>query len=273
MHKTLFIVAAGLSTRFNCRPKHLAKIKGMPNIEHTLQLARSWYDDIYVVVNVNASEEAIKETGRIAVSYNARQLLIPSGKGDADAVYQALSKVGFNLKHASICWGDAWFKDGKVFEIASESLDGEEYDNIVFDAMCAQEENPYGWFNVSSSGLILDASFASDTNVKVLPQGAYAVHDQCFFNMNVKNFKDLYEKYILSIELKVKTLEQNFSSYASLFKLSLKYEISWYKMINWAQSEYCDPSEIKTHSMATILERPVAMSFNTEEDLEKIENA
>ena len=177
------------------------------------------------------------------------------------------------MKHASICWGGAWFKDDKVFETASESLDGEEYDNIVFDAMCAQEENPYGWFNVSSSGLILDASFASDTNVKVLPQGAYAVHDQCFFNMNVKNFKDLYEKYILSIELKAKTLEQNFSSYASLFKLSLKYEISWYKMINWAQSEYCDPSEIKTHSMATILERPVAMSFNTEEDLEKIENA
>ena len=273
MHKTLFIVAAGLSTRFNGRPKHLAKIKGMPNIEHTLQLARRWYNDIYVVVNEKASEETIRDTGSIAVSYGYRQLLIPSGKGDADAVYQALSKVGFNLKHASICWGDAWFKDDKVFETASESLDGEEYDNIVFDAMCAQEESPYGWFNVSSSGLILDAAFASDPNVEALPQGAYAVHDQCFFNVNVRNFKDLYEKYILSIELKAKTLEQNFASYASLFKLSLKYEISWYKMINWAKSAYCDPSEIKTHSMATILERPVAMSFNTEEDLEKIENA
>ena len=273
MHKTLFIVAAGLSTRFNGRPKHLAKIKGISNIEHTLQLARSWYNDIYVVVNEKASEETIRDTGNIAVSYGDRQLLIPSGKGDADAVYQALSKVGFNLKHASICWGDAWFKDDKVFEIASESLNREEYDNIVFDAMCAKEENPYGWFNVSSSGLILDAEFASDPNVKALPQGAYAVHDQCFFNINVKNFKDLYEKYIKSIELKAKTLEQNFASYASLFKLSLKYEISWYKMINWAKSAYCDPSEIKTYSMATILERPVAMSFNTEEDLEKIENA
>lgn len=273
MHKTLFIVAAGLSTRFNGRPKHLAKIKGMSNIEHTLQLARSWYNDIYVVVNEKASEETIRDTGNIAVSYGDRQLLIPSGKGDADAVYQALSKVGFNLKHASICWGDAWFKDDKVFEIAAESLNREEYDNIVFDAMCAKEENPYGWFNVSSSGLILDAEFASDPNVKALPQGAYAVHDQCFFNINVKNFKDLYEKYIKSIELKAKILEQNFASYASLFKLSLKYEISWYKMINWAKSAYCDPSEIKTYSMATILERPVAMSFNTEEDLEKIENA
>ena len=273
MHKTLFIVAAGLSTRFNGRPKHLAKIKGIPNIEHTLQLARSWYNDIYVVVNEKASEETIRDTGNIAVSYGDRQLLIPSGKGDADAVYQALSKVGFNLKHASICWGDAWFKDDKVFEIAAESLNREEYDNIVFDAMCAKEENPYGWFNVSSSGLILDAEFASDPNVKALPQGVYAVHDQCFFNINVKNFKDLYDKYIKSIELKAKTLEQNFASYASLFKLSLKYEISWYKMINWAKSAYCDPSEIKTYSMATILERPVAMSFNTEEDLEKIENA
>ena len=245
----------------------------MPNIEHTLQLARSWYNDIYVVVNEKASEETIRDTGNIAVSYGDRQLLIPSGKGDADAVYQALSKVGFNLKHASICWGDAWFKDDKVFEIAAESLNREEYDNIVFDAMCAKEENPYGWFNVSSSGIILDAEFASDPNVKALPQGAYAVHDQCFFNINVKNFKDLYEKYIKSIELKAKILEQNFASYASLFKLSLKYEISWYKMINWAKSAYCDPSEIKTYSMATILERPVAMSFNTEEDLEKIENA
>lgn len=273
MHKTLFIVAAGLSIRFNGRPKHLAKIKGMPNIEHTLQLARSWYNDIYVVVNEKASEETIKETSRIAMLYSARQLLIPSGKGDADAVYQALSKVGFNLKQASICWGDAWFKDSKVFETASESLNGEEYDNVVFDAMCAKEENPYGWFNVSSSGIILDAAFASDPNVEALPQGAYAVHDQCFFNINVENFKDLYEKYVPSIELKAKTLEKNFSSYASLFKLALKYEISWYKMINWAHSIYCDPLEIKTYSIATILDSPVVMSFNTEEDLEKIENA
>lgn len=244
----------------------------MPNIEHTLQLARCWYDDIYVVVNEKASKETIEDTGSIAVSYGARQMMIPSGKGDADAVYQALSKVGFNMKHASICWGDAWFKNSSVFEMASESLNRKAYGNIVFDAMCAKEENPYGWFNVSSSGMILDATFASDHNVEAPLQGAYAMHDQCFFNINVENFKDLYEKYVPSIELKAKTLERNFETYASVFKLALKYEISWYKMINWAQSAYCDPSKIKTYSTVTVLESPVAMPFNTEEDLEKIEN-
>lgn len=272
MHKTLFIVSAGLSTRFNGKPKHLAKIKGTPNIEHTLQLARKWYNDIFIALNEKASKESIIDTQNIAKLYDANLVLIPSGKGDADAVYQTLEKLRFNLNNVSVCWGDAWFKNETVFKQASKALDEKTYDDVVFDAMCAMEHNPYGWFNLSASTLILDATFENDINAKNIAKEEYAAHDQCFFNINVKNFKDLYKKYVCSIELKKKILESNFESCASIFKLSLKYEISWYKMINWSNSAYNDPSS-HLCSIATILDEPIVMSFNTEEDLEKINNA
>lgn len=271
-HKTLFIVAAGLSSRFNNKPKHLAYIKGVKNIEHTLTLAKMWYSDIYVVINEKASEETIKETNSIAMLYGAKSLLIPSGRGDADALYQALSRVNVDAKCATACWGDAWFKNDGAFRIASTALHEKLYDNIVFDAMCAIEKNPYGWFKVSSTGLILNAVFASDLGASNLIDDANAVHDQCMFNVNISNFKLLYERYVNSIALKVEMLKQSFVSYASMFKLSLSYEISWYKMINWSKSAYNDMPN-KTFSIATILDNPIALSFNTEEDLKVIENA
>lgn len=267
--KSLFIVAAGLSTRFGGKPKHLAKVKGTTNLEHTLQFASRAYGNIYVVVNEKASTYALQETESIARSHGAKMLKILSGHGDADAVYKALLAADFTGKHASICWGDAWFNTDEIFHIAARALDKEKPSSIVFDAMCALEANPYGWFNVDEDGKILDASFASDSHV----QTAYAIHDQCFFNIDVKNFKDLYEAYVPAIQCIASRIQQSIERVASQFKISVKREISWYKMINWAISQ-SNARDIGTYcSTVTMLDKPAALSFNTEEDLEKIENA
>lgn len=266
--KTLFVVAAGLSTRFNGKPKHLAKVKGLSSIENTLMLAHNWYSSIYVVLNEKASKETIEETNAIASTYGAKQILIPSGKGDADAVFQALKKSSIDSKCISVCWGDAWFKNDKVFKTASQALEDEDYSSAVFDAMCSMEEHPYGWFSIDSIGTILKAEFASDPGAESLADGAYAVHDQCFFNINASNFKQLYEAYASALESEVAAVKRHLVATSAEFKMSLKYEISWYKMINW-----CRRFSTDLHSTATILDEPVAMSFNTKEELEKIENA
>ena len=268
MHKTLFIVAAGLSTRFNGKPKHLAKIKGVPSIEHTLRMARTWYNSIYVVLNEKATEETIEDTRAIASMYGARQILIPSGKGDADAVFQSLAKSGNGDSCVSVCWGDAWFKSANVFKTASQALEEKDYSSIVFDAMCAMEESPYGWFTIDSDGTILKAEFASDYGVESPADGAYAAHDQCFFNINVQNFKEEFDQYSGFVDAEVASIEHFIEKCTSTVKLSLKHEISWYKMINWANKM---KSSLK--STATVLAEPAALSFNTEEDLEKIRDA
>lgn len=268
MDKTLFIVAAGLSTRFNGKPKHLAKIKGMPNIEHTLRMASPWYNSIYVVLNEKATEETIEDTRAIASMHGARQILIPSGKGDADAVFQSLDKSGNGDSCVSVCWGDAWFKSANVFKIASQALEEKDYSSIVFDAMCAMEESPYGWFTIDNSGTILKAEFASDYGIESPVNGAYAAHDQCFFNINVQNFKEEFDQYSRFAEAEVASLEHLIEQRTSMVKLSLKHEMSWYKMINWASKM---KSSLK--STAIVLAEPAALSFNTEEDLEKIRDA
>lgn len=265
--KALFIIAAGLSTRFNGEPKHLAKVKGQTILEHTVELARDYYGKIYVVLNEKANRKSIASTTSIAIGKNAEVVLIPSGKGDADAVYQALEKTHFNEKEASICWGDAWFVDSSIFKEASFGLSAHNNVDYVFNAMCAYEDTPYGWFNLDGYK-ITRCTFASDVGGPI----ECGVHDQCFFNINVKNFKNLYSKYIKSIEAKVHALEDLTVLDSKAFKIKVSYEVSWYKMINWALSIYNDPLDYSC-SIATMLSKPVAMSFNTVEDLEKIENA
>ena len=265
----LFIVAAGLSTRFNGKPKHLAYIKGTRNIAHTLQFASQHYSSIYVVLNEHTDEWTASTTEDIASAYGAKLLKIASGRGDAHAVHQALVASSLSSKNASICWGDAWFIEEKIFEIASRRLDSMG-GNVVFDAMCAYETSPYGWFEVT--GNRIDAcTFKSDFGVedKAIDAGW---HDQCFFNIDVGNFERLYEKYLQSIELKKKALSQSFGASFKLFKMSFDYEISWFKMINWANSMYNSPLD-KTCSIMTDIGKPMAIAFNTEEELEKIQNA
>lgn len=266
--KTLFIVAAGLSIRFNGKPKHLAIINNITNIEHTLILAKPYYDNIYIILNEKANNDVIDSTKNIVDKYNANIVLIPSGKGDADAVYQALEKTSILDSNISVCWGDAWFINDNIFNIASRALSFT-LESYIFNAMCAFEEDPYGWFNINGNK-IDKCIFASD-NIAIKPD--VGIHDQCFFNIKINYFKNLYKKYKKYIEDKINTIEKdiikNFID-IDLFKLSLNYEISWYKMINWSE-KYIINTEEYIKSIVTIVE-PTALSFNTHQDLEKIEH-
>lgn len=271
MHKTLFIVAAGLSTRFNGMPKHLAQVKGESIILNTLKMAKKHYRDIWVVLNQQADKDIVGITRGLADAVGANVVLIPSGKGDADAVYRAVCKVEDCPANVSICWGDAWFKDGTVFAKAAEELE-DDTSNEVFRAFCAMEESPYGWFDLEADGkTIIKASFASST---LLPsQSKMQVHDQCFFNINVKNFKKLFEAYEKSILAKKQSIEHGIlADFASNFKLKINYEVSWYMMVNWCLARYTNDIDlVSKRSTVHMLEKPAAMAFNTEEELMEIE--
>ena len=273
MHKTLLVIAAGLSTRFGGKPKHLAIIDEETVIENTLSFAKQYYDNIYIAINCQASEQTIETTRNIAKLFDAHVCLISSGKGDADAVYRTLCDIDeLNDKNVSVCWGDAIFKDDFVFKTASSALEINSK-NTTFNAMCAIERNPYGWFDLDTDGTIISSAvFANDCELKKNDKRKNKVHDQCFFNINVKNFMKLFKAYEKDIKSCYKSLKCDMSEYSSSFKFNLNYEISWYKMINWAkcQAEYCD-NKIGKPSMVTILNKPVALSFNTLEDLKEIE--
>ena len=92
-------------------------------------------------------------------------------------------------------------------------------------------------------------------------------HDQCFFNIDTEEFTTLYDVYLPEIEQYANETSRRLSS--SMFKLSVKYEVSWYKMINWALELPFLPHPIP-YSIVTVLEKPMAKSFNTEEDLEEL---
>ena len=269
-NKTLFVIAAGLSTRFNGQPKHLAKIKNRYVLENTLALASNYYDLIYVVVNCQADFSTIETTRNIAKAYNANIIEIYSGKGDADAVYRAINSIDV-VGNVSICWGDAWFNTSNIFEIASQSIDIDMSDN-VFNAFCAIEDNPYGWFELETdSKTIKYAAFKNELDYDIKKDNA--IHDQCFFNINVKNFNSLFEAYEKAILVKKNDIETVIKNGNSLFKIAIKYEISWYKMINWEKyiRNNSGNANFGKSSIVTILDKSNVMSFNTKEDLKEIE--
>lgn len=271
MRKTLFVIAAGLAVRFNGKPKHLAEVNKVTVLDNTLSLARRWYNDIYVVVNCQVDPNVFKTTQTIALAHGAYINEIPSGRGDADAVYRSLVKANVDDGNVSICWGDAWFKNDAVFERASKSLESDK-SKITFEALCAVEDNPYGWFELEDDAVtIRRATFANDRSCAAVKVGV--VHDQCFFNINVKNFKQLFEAYERSILAEKTEIENDIAShYCSLYKFKLNYEVSWYKMINWAlMSQQSNSDFHRRRSIVNMLVQPCAMSFNTEEDLMEIE--
>lgn len=267
--KTLFIVAAGLSTRFNGQPKHLAQVNGNSVIVNTLTMAKRHYRDIWVVLNEKANSHIIDMTNGLAKALGVQTLLIPSGKGDADAVYQALLASRCVEKNVSVCWGDSWFTDETIFKTAARRLEESRDEQYVFDAMCAYENGPYGWFDIDRKRQISRCTFVSDLESPV-DQSGLKCHDQCFFNINVNNFKRLYDAYLPNIERHVEEFAREAKQLASLFKLVVKYEVSWYKMINWA-IEWPLPIDPLPRSIVTLLDQPMAKAFNTLEDLEEIE--
>ena len=276
--KTLFVVAAGLSTRFNGQPKHLAQVNGHSVIVNTLTMAKRHYRDIWVVLNEKANSPIVDMTNGLAKALGVQTLLIPSGKGDADAVYQAIVKSKCFDKHVSVCWGDTWFTDETIFETAARRLDDSRSMPYVFDAMCAYEDHPYGWFDIDKDNQISKCTFVSELAGIDYLEDLYDLkkhldkkcHDQCFFNIDVGNFKRLYEAYLPAIEKQAKEMSQLASKMSCMFKLTVKYEVSWYKMVNWALKQPTLADSIP-RSIVTVINKAVAKSFNTEEELMEIE--
>lgn len=273
--KTLFIVAAGLSTRFNGQPKYLAKVNDKTVIENTIEMARKHYQSIWVVLNEKLDSNIIDKTIGIIAPLGANAIFIPSGKGDADAVYQALIKSNLKNINASVCWGDAWFTNETIFETAAKRLDESIDEYYVFDAICANEDRPYGWFDVSKYGQICHCTFLSELSKRQQKVEASSqlpimkCHDQCFFNINVIDFKRLYNSYLPCIESQLAPIVESANKASKFFKFTTSYEVSWYKMINWALYWPMQINPLPC-SIVTMLAKPMARSFNTLDDLEEI---
>lgn len=251
--KSLYIIAAGLSSRMNGVPKHLCKIQGVSNLEHTLKLSFGYFDNIFVVVNENLDDVFLKQTEDICFQFNnVTPIKIESGKGDLHAINNALKLINDYESDIYCIWGDTYFYDNSIF---SKMLYQEKMlNNQLIGVFCAKEINPYAYINVyKDTNVITESGFFIEESNSVL-----AYHDQSAFRINGKLFNNYYQKYATSFLDELNNLEKT-------YKLKkVEYEYSIIKFINW-----CAKNSTINNVVYDINE-PITQSYNTFEELNNI---
>lgn len=251
--KTLFIIAAGLSSRMNGIPKHLCKIDNETNLKHTLKISFSYFDNIYVVINEKLDNKFCKQTEDICREFsNVRTIKIESGKGDLHAIYNAINSINFINKDIYCIWGDTYFKDDYIF---SEMMNqGDMCGNQLIGVFCAKEYNPYAFIkNYPYTNVIVETGFREETNIDDT-----LYHDQSAFRINSNLFNSNFEKYSEKINNELYLLNR-------FYKIkNIEFEYSIIKFLNWCAGN-CVSSNVVYE-----LKEPVAQSYNTIEELTNI---
>lgn len=255
-NKKLYIIAAGLSSRMGGYPKHLCVIdnKGTTNIENTLSLACNNYDEIVIVINKMLATEYTVKTIDIAEKYNAKIKFIESGKGDGHAVYEAI-KDEQDYEEVTCIWGDTYFCSSFIFELNISSK--------LLNVVCANETSPYCYIktkNPSDCGLYRNISFMKFKSDYPIKNNEKYLHDQSTFVINVNEFKQYFTQYMNYCDYMTKT-----------FIKSKEIEYSIIKFVNWVVQMLSKTNLIKAYVLPEIiLSYPYTISFNTEEELNKI---
>jgi bifunctional N-acetylglucosamine-1-phosphate-uridyltransferase/glucosamine-1-phosphate-acetyltransferase GlmU-like protein len=188
----LLIIAAGNSKRMGSLPKSVSLVNGKPNLYNTVELAKKYFDTIYIFSN----EETKPLFKEVIYPFKKKCDIIPikSGKGCGDAVLTALEVLGGEEYRGKsvVCWGDVYFETDEIF---AELKDMENTDAPLL-IPAKYEDDPYVWFYLKEDGAkIISSNFKKRGEVS--PTGH---HDQSIFLIdNVKMYKTLKDiKKVLS---------------------------------------------------------------------------
>jgi len=123
-----FIICAGRQSRFKSEtPKALVNVNGKTLLQINNEALSAYCDKVYVVCSVENQSY-----------FNCKnKIVIKSGKGSGDAVWQALETLNIQPKDSGfIMWGDS-LQSASIFSYLKENYKGQ--------AMipCVYEENPY----------------------------------------------------------------------------------------------------------------------------------
>lgn len=127
-----FIVCAGNQSRFKSdTPKALVDIKGKTLLNRNIAAMSPYCDRIFVVCSILNESKFIEKT-----FLPGEKMVIESGKGSGDAVWQALENL--NIKEGDTCyvqWGDS-MQRGNIYQLLKDSYKGK---TLI---PCTLEENP-----------------------------------------------------------------------------------------------------------------------------------
>lgn len=190
----LVIFAAGKSTRFGGYPKAFCSIGKKTNIENTIDKAKAFFDDIYVVINVETEESGI------ASRLDAKIISIVTGQGDADSIRKALNKIKTIRQDAErifACWGDAVFLSNKPFaEMKNNALKWNTNSPVLVG--CSADRKPYAWFDVDNT-VIVHSHFRKQEEMP----SEEGIHDQSIFVIKIDSTLEYLSEYRKSLGLDV----------------------------------------------------------------------
>jgi GTP:adenosylcobinamide-phosphate guanylyltransferase len=235
----LFIIAAGTGSRLNSEvPKALTDIRGRACIDYLVDHALPHFNEIFVVTNKqcqDAWKPWLSGSGITNVS-------IASGHGDGHATLSGLRGSGSIAPEVVVCWGDIFLESDKIFsEIVNYPLLG---------AGCIParyENNPY--VTLTTELTLYPSSCTGALFSKYGETRDQGYHDQSMFRFNKAPL------------------------IASLTSLDAAY---------WKTNKYMTPgnelSLLHTFHYLYNIGQPLqiydtketVMSFNTQEELEKI---
>ena len=234
-NSALLIVAAGKSSRFGGYPKALCNIGNQTNVENTISLAKDYFSEIYLGLNVETHTD---------LKLDAKVLKIETGQGDSLSLIRLIRLVmqdNKSIKRLFVCWGDAYFASNKPFDEFTSLVN--EKDSLY--VACSIDEKPYAWFDVDDDNYIVKSHFKkNDGEIEI------GIHDQslfCFEPNKMMNYIDEYRNY-LGIE---EDYNPNESKEAKLLDI--------FTYLNRK-----DPVK------AVIITKDNVLSFNTKEELDKI---
>ena len=235
-NSALLIVAAGKSSRFGGYPKALCNIGSKTNVENTISLAKPYFENIYLGLNVETKTD---------IEIDAKVLRIETGQGDSLSLLKLIrlvKKDNQNIDKLFVCWGDAYFASSKPFEQFSMNINNK--DNLY--VACSLDKNPYAWFDVDENGYINKSHFkAKDGDISI------GVHDQSLFCFDINVIEKYINEYKNYIGLVSEDYNPNESKEAKLLDIF---------------TYLSEKEAVKT----ILIDKDNVLSFNTKEELDKI---
>ncbi len=241
--KVLLIVASGKSKRFGGFPKAFCKIKECRNIDNTIYYAKQAFDKIFLVVNTDTFKK-YKNSVK-----NCEMFEIITGQGDAHSLLKAIcyiSKKHDDIKNLYVCWGDAYFLSLQPFyQFLSKTPK-----NAKCVVACANDNNPYAWFDVNEDMKIVKSHFSREEGC--ITKG---LHDQSLFYFDVDYAIKNLNRYREALNIS----QDNCNEYDEKNEM---------KLLCFFEFMYNEGTPVET----VLIDSGNVSSFNTKEELNNLIN-
>ena len=183
MKHAFLILASGKSSRFGGYPKAFCKIGDTYVAQRTVDIGSPYFDETYLVIN-----KEIYPDYKDAV-VGCKTLAIGTGQGDSHSFLRAarLIKEDCKADRITLCWGDTFYLDDKIFKRAAEV---ELTSDAVGISLASLDPEPYAWYEPDRDMIKASHFRAKDGTVDS------GIHDQSVFVFDIDIICSQLEQYM-----------------------------------------------------------------------------